>query len=72
MGRKQLVRIDPATGSSTVIAGGLRVGLPESEGLPPGYMPTGVAVGQSGTLYLSSDVESALYRFIRAQGKAQP
>ncbi|WNG25182.1 gluconolaconase [Cystobacter fuscus] len=64
VGRKQLVRIDPATGRSTVIAKGLRIGLPESEGLPPGYIPTGVAVGRSGTIYLTSDMESALYRFV--------
>ncbi|AKJ00385.1 DNA-binding beta-propeller fold protein YncE [Archangium gephyra] len=76
VGRKQLVRIDPATGRSTVIASGLRIGLPESGGFPPGYIPTGVAVGQSGTIYLSSDMESALYRFVPESapvtGKAQP
>lgn len=64
VGRKRLVRIDPASGRATVIASGLRIGLPESEGLPPGYVPTGVAVGRSGTIYLSSDIESALYRFV--------
>ncbi|WNG15679.1 SMP-30/gluconolactonase/LRE family protein [Cystobacter fuscus] len=64
VGRKQLVRIDPATGRSTVLARNLRIGLPESEGLPPGYIPTGVAVGRSGTIYLTSDMESALYRFV--------
>jgi sugar lactone lactonase YvrE len=67
VGRKRLVRIEPATGRSTVIASGLRIGLPESKGLPPGYLPTGVAVGSSGTIYLSSDVESALYRFVPAR-----
>ncbi|SEK46471.1 DNA-binding beta-propeller fold protein YncE [Stigmatella aurantiaca] len=64
VGRQQLVRIEPATGRLTVLASGLRIGLPESEGLPPGYVPTGVAVGRSGTIYLSSDIESALYRFV--------
>jgi sugar lactone lactonase YvrE len=66
VGRKRLVRIEPATGRTTALASGLRIGLPESEGLPPGYLPTGVAVGGSGTIYLSSDVESALYRFVPA------
>ena len=51
-------------GRSTVLAKDLRIGLPESDGLPPGYIPTGVAVGGSGTIYMSSDVESALYRFV--------
>ncbi|WAS91197.1 SMP-30/gluconolactonase/LRE family protein [Nannocystis punicea] len=64
VGRKRLVRVDPATGRSTVLASGLRIGLPESEGLPPGYVPTGVAVGRSGTIYVSSDIDSALYRFV--------
>ncbi|PCC69518.1 DNA-binding beta-propeller fold protein YncE [Nannocystis exedens] len=64
VGRKRLVRIDPATGRSTVLASKLRIGLPESEGLPPGYLPTGVAVGRSGTIYVSSDLDSALYRFV--------
>ncbi|WP_366816955.1 gluconolaconase [Myxococcus xanthus] len=64
VGRKRLVRIDAATGRVTVLARGLRIGLPESEGLPPGYIPTGVAVGASGTLYVTSDIESALYRFV--------
>lgn len=72
VGRKRLVRIDPATGRSTVLASGLRIGLPESEGLPPGYIPTGVAVGRSGTVYLSSDMESALYRFVPEQRSARP
>ncbi|KFA89779.1 gluconolaconase [Archangium violaceum] len=76
VGRKRLVRIEPATGRSTVIASGLRIGLPETGGFPPGYIPTGVAVGQSGTIYLSSDMESALYRFVPASapvsGKTQP
>lgn len=72
VGRKRLVRIDPATGRSTVLASGLRIGLPESEGLPPGYLPTGVAVGRSGTIYLSSDVESALYRFVPTSASAKP
>ncbi|MBZ5710975.1 SMP-30/gluconolactonase/LRE family protein [Nannocystis pusilla] len=64
VGRKRLVRIDPTSGRSAVIAGGLPIGMPESEGLPPGYVPTGVAVGRSGTIYVSSDIESALYRFV--------
>jgi sugar lactone lactonase YvrE len=72
VGRKRLVRIEPATGRTTVLASGLRIGLPESEGLPPGYLPTGVAVGGSGTIYLSSDVESALYRFVPEQRSARP
>ena len=64
VGRKRLVRIEPDTGRLSVIAKGLRIGVPESAGFPPGYLPTGVAVGASGTVYMTSDIESALYRFV--------
>ncbi|WP_245678407.1 SMP-30/gluconolactonase/LRE family protein [Chondromyces crocatus] len=64
VGGKRLMRIDPTSGKSTVIASELPIGLPESAGMPPGYLPTGVAVGASGTIYMSSDIESALYRFV--------
>lgn len=64
VGRKRLLRIDPDTGRRSVIASDLRIGLPENDGLPPGFMPTGVAVGASGTIYMSSDLDSALLRFV--------
>jgi sugar lactone lactonase YvrE len=57
-GRKQLVRIDPRTDSATVIA----------RELPVGLVPTtlaGVAVGASGVLYVSSDVENSVWRLRR-------
>ena len=34
--------------------------------MPPPYVPTGVAVGADGTIYLSADRNNALYR-IRPQ-----
>lgn len=37
------------------------------QGPAAGLLPTGVAVGSSGTIYLSSDIESALYRFVPAR-----
>ena len=64
VGRKRLVRIDPATGRTTVIASGLPIGLPEVPGSFAGYLATGVAVGPSGAIYMTSDVEGALYRFV--------
>ena len=68
VGRQRLVRVDPATGRTQVIASGLRIGLPEVASFPPGYLPTGVAVGASGAIYLSSDFESAIYRFVPTPG----
>ena len=37
-------------------------GLPPYQGGPPGLVPTGVAVGAGGTVYVSSDIRNALYK----------
>jgi sugar lactone lactonase YvrE len=70
VGARALSRIDPETGERTVIAQDLPIGLPVPAGLPPTYIPTGVAVSKNGTIYLSSDVDSAIYRF--TPGAAAP
>jgi len=62
VGQKRVVAIDPATGAKTVIASNLDIGLPPYQGGPPGLVPTGVAVGASGTVYVSSDIRNALYK----------
>ena len=51
-----------ATGAKTVIASNLDIGLPPYQGGPPGLVPTGVAVGAGGTVYVSSDIRNALYK----------
>ena len=38
------------------------IGLPVPAGLPPIFIPTGVAVSKTGAIYFSSDVDSAIYR----------
>jgi outer membrane protein assembly factor BamB len=62
VGQKRVVAIDPATGAKTVIASNLDIGLPPYQGGPPGLVPTGVAVGAGGTVYVSSDIRNALYK----------
>ena len=63
---RRLVEINPADGSRRTVAENLPIGLPPGPGLPPPYVPTGVAVGADGTIYLSADRDNALYR-IRPQ-----
>ncbi|MCG8492045.1 MAG: PQQ-binding-like beta-propeller repeat protein [Sneathiellales bacterium] len=59
---KQVVKIDPATGEKTVIASNLPIGLPGIEGIPPSNVPTGIAVGKDGVVYVTSDLENAIYK----------
>jgi hypothetical protein len=59
-------RIAPATGERTVIAENVALGLPVPPGLPPTFIPTGVAVSKTGAIYVSSDVDSAIYRLAPA------
>ena len=62
VGQKRVVTIDPATGAKTVIASNLDIGLATYPGGPPALVPTGVAVGRTGTVYVSSDIRNALYK----------
>lgn len=62
VGQKRIVAIDPATGAKTVIASNLDIGLPTYPGGPPALVPTGVAIGRTGAVYVSSDIRNALYK----------
>jgi len=59
---RRLVEIDPVTGARRVVADNLPIGLAAGPGLPPPYVPTGVAVGPDGSLYVSADRNNAVYR----------
>ena len=62
VGQKRVVAIDPATGAKTVIASNLDIGLEPFPGGPPALVPTGVAVGKTGAVYVSSDRRNAMYK----------
>ncbi|MGH8431269.1 MAG: hypothetical protein ACREUF_12780, partial [Solimonas sp.] len=62
VGQKRVVAVDPATGAKTVVASNLDIGLPTYPGGPPALVPTGVAVGRTGAVYVSSDIRNALYK----------
>jgi sugar lactone lactonase YvrE len=65
VGAKRIVEIDPATGTVTEIAGNLPIGLAGAPGGLPTNIPTGVGVGASGTIYVSSDIENAIYKITK-------
>lgn len=64
VGKRRIVSIDAGTGTVTEIAADLPIGA-TSLGGPPSYIPTGVAVGGDGTIYFTSDLQSAVYRIVR-------
>lgn len=61
-GAGRLVRIDLATGRVSTVAEGLALGAQGIPGLPPTWSFNGVAVGQSGAIYVSGDKADVLYR----------
>jgi len=59
----RLIAFNPADGSKTTIAEGLKTGLPAAEGTLPAYTTTGVAVSRrDGAIYVASDITNAIYR----------
>ncbi|MET4273858.1 MULTISPECIES: hypothetical protein [unclassified Bradyrhizobium] len=62
VGAKRLIEIAPETGKVTEIAANLPIGLTGAPGGLPTHIPTGVGIGESGTIYFSSDIENAIYK----------
>lgn len=63
VGKRRLLRVDPATGHTWVVKKHLEVGLEAVTGTVPTYALSSVAVGPSGTIYVSGDKDNVLYRF---------
>ena len=59
---RRLVEINPVDGSRRTVAENLPIGLEAGPGLPPPNVPTGVAVGADGMIYLSADRNNAIYK----------
>ncbi len=58
----RLTELDLAANQRRTVAEQLPIGLSAGPGLPPPYVPTGVAVGADGSIYLSADRNNAIYR----------
>jgi sugar lactone lactonase YvrE len=59
----RVIAIDPKDNSKTVLAEGLKFGLPAVEGTLPAFAVTGVAVSKKdGAVYVSSDLTNAIYK----------
>ncbi|OUS10415.1 hypothetical protein A9Q89_11405 [Gammaproteobacteria bacterium 53_120_T64] len=62
VGKLRIVRIDPNSGEISEIARNLAIGLAPAQGTPPGYIQTGVVVSRAGNIYVSSDLNTAIYK----------
>lgn len=65
VGAKRLIEIAPESGKVTEIAANLPIGLIGAPGGLPTHIPTGVAIGASGVIYFSSDIENAIYKVVK-------
>ncbi len=62
-GAGRVIAFDPKDGSKTVLAEGLKMGLPAAEGTLPAYTTSGVAVSKKdGSVYVASDITNVIYR----------
>ncbi len=59
-GTGRLLRINPGTGEVSTVAEGLAVGSQSIEGYPFTWIFSGVAVGPSSTIYITSDINNQL------------
>lgn len=65
VGAKRLIEIAPESGKMTEIAANLPIGLTGAPGGLPTHIPTGVAVGATGVIYFSSDLENAIHKVVK-------
>ncbi|MEN3160947.1 hypothetical protein WI697_02855 [Tistrella mobilis] len=63
-GTGQVLAFDPETAKGELISTGLkgRVGLEGTAGMPPAYIPTGIAVDDAGRIWVAGDRDGSLVR----------
>ncbi len=62
VGEKRIIAVDPVTGRGEILADKLAIGLEVGPQVAAPFLPTGVAVDRTGAIYISSDIDNALYR----------
>jgi sugar lactone lactonase YvrE len=65
-GARRLTAIDPETGATEVLAADLPVGRVVPNTPAPVHVPSGVAVGNNGNLYLTSDRDRSVIKLVPA------
>ncbi len=62
VGARRVIALDLETQSLEVIAANLPMGLRGWSAMPAPFVPTGVAVDELGVIYVTSDMDNALYK----------
>ena len=62
VGTKELLQINPATGTSKPLLKNLVVGLTVPAGFLPAFTLSGVAIAESGNIYVTSDIDNVVYK----------
>jgi len=62
VGKQRLTSVDFETGARRTVAENLPIGQGGPPGWPAAFVPTGLAVGRSGVIYVASDLDCAIYR----------
>jgi hypothetical protein len=70
-GAGRLSRIDLNSGKVTPIVEGLELGAPGPPTMPPTWGFNGVAVGPSGTIYITGDKANVVYHLVAASAAAR-
>jgi sugar lactone lactonase YvrE len=64
-GTQRLLRIDPTSWVVDTIADNLAIGLAAGSDLPAPFLPTGIAVDAADNIYVSADIDNALYKLVK-------
>lgn len=64
VGRKRVLAVEVGTGKATIIADRLAIGLTVDPQAQAPFLPTGVAIGKNGAIYVPSDIDNVLYRLM--------
>ena len=62
IGKQRLTAINLETGARRTVAENLSIGQGSPPDWPNAFIPTGLAVGQGGVIYIASDLDCAIYR----------
>jgi len=62
VGADRVTLVDPTSLRKETIVTGLPLGTPDVPSMPSGIFPTGLAAGEDGSLFVSSDVEGGILR----------